>query len=270
MEPVTFHFRANIPLGTPTNTSGSSRPILPLNLPIHTIHYTGIRPDQIWFSGGDGVFDTIEQVFQFMQRLEQVALGAGKPFEYNTTIPIMSDNSAHVIAYADEYMAAHSAGENSISHGTLFIAGTGQPLNTGAITAFQWWNAVLEATGRLQPNSQIIPHTDMPGAQTPCPGEAILMDLTTLRTPYTPPTITNPDTGEEDMAEKIWLCKPGPEMIGRTDIIFICFGSGVVRHCSGPDTVDVSDVREYHGVEHFNQLARAANKMGGAEIQLLV
>ena len=183
---VQFHLRSASDLGVPTNTSGSTRPLMMMKRPIHTIHYTGLRPDQIWFSGGDGVFDSIEAVFQFVKRLEEVARRAGKPFEYNTVIPVMADGSAHVLAYADEYVAAHSSGENTIAHGTLFITGVGQELNDGAILAFQWWNAVLEYSGRLTANSQILPHNQMPGAATACPGPPIIRRLPELRTPYVP------------------------------------------------------------------------------------
>lgn len=189
---VQFHLRSASDLGVPTNTSGSTRPLMMMNRPIHTAHYTGLRPDQIWFSGGDGVFDSIEAVFQFVKRLEEVARRAGKPFEYNTVIPVMADGSAHVLAYADEYVAAHSSGENTLAHGTLFITGIGQELNDGAILAFQWWNAVLESSGRLTSNSQILPHNQMSGAATDCPGPPIIRRLPELRTPYSPPAPSAP------------------------------------------------------------------------------
>lgn len=181
---VQFHLRSASDLGVPTNTSGSTRPLMLMNRPIHTIHYTGIRPDQVWFSGGDGVFDNIEAVYSFLRRLEEVARRSGKPFEYNTVIPVMADGSAHVLAYADEYVAAHSSGENTLAHGTLFATGIGQDLNAGAVLAFQWWNAVLEYSGRLTANSQILPHDQMPDAQTSCPGVPIKNRLSQLRTPY--------------------------------------------------------------------------------------
>lgn len=187
MEPVTFHLRTEVGWGTPTNTSGSPRPLLKPGLGIHTVHYTGIRPDQIGFSGGDGVFETIEDYFKFLRRLEEIARASGKPFEYNTMIPVMADNSSHVVAYADEYQAAHSAGENTISHGTQFSTGVDQDLNWGAVYAFQYWNAVLEATGRLIPDSVITPHKEMDGASTACPGPKIMGWMPTLRSPYVPP-----------------------------------------------------------------------------------
>ncbi|MET0785236.1 MAG: hypothetical protein ABWY25_00830, partial [Paenisporosarcina sp.] len=161
---VTFHTRHEAGLKSPTNVSGSPRPLLPMNLPIHTVHYTGIPVTSVWFSGGDGIFGSIDDVFSYLNKVEEVARRAGKPFEYNTIIPVMHDNSSHVIAYADEFVAAHSAGENTISHGTQFTTGVNQPLNEGAIEAFRWWNAVLEAAGRLMPQSQITPHKNMPGA----------------------------------------------------------------------------------------------------------
>lgn len=181
---VEFHLRSAADLGVPTNTSGSTRPLMQMNRPWHTVHYTGIRPDQIWFSGGDGVFDNIEDVYRFLRRLEEVARGSGKPFEYNTVIPVMADGSAHVLAYADEYVAAHSAGENALAHGTLIAAGVGQDINDGTILAFRWWNAILRASGRLSVNSTITPHGEMPDAGTPCPGIKIINRLPELRVPY--------------------------------------------------------------------------------------
>lgn len=193
MEPQ-FHLRGEIGLDTPTSTSGATRPLLLMNRPIHTVHYTGIFPRQIFFSGGDGIFDTIEQFFDYINQVESIARRAGKPFEYNTFIPVMSDNSSHVCAYADEYVAAHSAGENTISHGTQFATGVDQPLNEGAKLAFRWWNAVLEATGRLANPSEIVPHCDMDGAQTACPGKPILSDMAELRLPYVAPVKPKPTT----------------------------------------------------------------------------
>jgi hypothetical protein len=191
-EPVQFHTRGAVGLSEPTNTSGTPRPKLPMLRPYHTVHYTGILTSQIWFSEGDGIFDDIDEVFEFMRRLEEVARRAGKPFEYNTTIPVMSDNSSHVVAYADEYVAAHSAGNNTTSHGTLIIAGVNQPINDGTVLAFQWWNAVLEASGRLILPSDIREHNEMPGAQTACPGVPIHNRMPELRTPYQAPTIPPP------------------------------------------------------------------------------
>jgi hypothetical protein len=184
---VEFHTRPEVGFGTPTSTSGAIRPLMLMNRPYHTVHYTGLRPDQIWFSGGDGVFSTIEDVYRFSRRLEEVARGSGKPFEYNTLIPVMSNGSAHVVAYADEYVAAHSAGENTLAHGTLIIAGVGQDINQGVIEAFTWWNAVLEASGRLQRSSLITPHGDMPDGNTSCPGLKIRARLPELRAPYVAP-----------------------------------------------------------------------------------
>ena len=57
---------------------------------------------------------------------------------------------------------------------------------------------------------------------------------------------------------------------GITGVIhFAVHESGIVRHASGPDIIGVTDVRPINGVPHFNQLARAANHMSGANITLL-
>ena len=272
MEPVKFHYRANVPLDVPTSTNGTRRPLLQMNLPYHTVHYTGLQPRQIWFSN-NGVFNTIEDVFKFLERLEEVARRSGKPYEYNTLIPVMADGSSHVIAYADEYRAAHSAGENSIAHGTLIIAGVGQDVPDGTILAFQWWNAVLEASGRLQANSLVTPHHDMPDAATACPGVKIDGVMPRLRAPYVAPApeptkpTTPPTTGDTDMEP--FIAKPGPEIAHKTDVHFFVAPNGIVRHAQGPDTEGGIAVREIHGVAHFNGYARVSNFMTGSEIALI-
>lgn len=210
MSDVQFHLRSASQLGSPTNTTGSPRPLMMANRTTHTIHSTGVPKHQIYFAQSDGRFKTINDAFKFVKRLEEVARRAGKPFEYNTVIPVMIDNSAHVLAYADEYVAAHSAGNNQSSHGTLLAVGIDQPLNDGAIRAFQWWNAVLEASGRLIPVSQILPHFQMPGARTSCPGPAVMASYPRLITPYSTPTPVPPPSpsipsypGGQDMFKPI-------------------------------------------------------------------
>ena len=215
---VNFHLRQESDLGVPTSTSGKQRPLMQMNRPWHTAHYTGLQPRQIWFAGPGGIFNNIEDVYRFVRRLEEVARNSGKPFEYNTVIPVMADGSAHILAYADEYVAAHSAGENTLAHGTLFVTGVGQDLNDGAILAFKYWNAILRLTGRLAANSQIMPHQDMPGARTACPGYKIMSRLPELRRPYVKPgnplpapnpPITFPELEEEIMVALIIKPPPG-------------------------------------------------------------
>lgn len=207
---VQFHERSSSDLGVPTSTSGATRPLMQMNRPYHTVHYTGLQSRQIWFSGPGGVFLSIEDVYRFVNRLEEVARGSGKPFEYNTVIPVMHDGSAHVLAYSDEYVAAHSAGENTLAHGTLLVTGVGQDLNAGAILAFRWWNAILRASGRLSESSMITPHQDMPDARTACPGSKVMSRLQELRVPYVkpgsplpPPKPAIPELEEEIMVALI-------------------------------------------------------------------
>lgn len=230
-EPVQFHTRKIVGWGEPTNVSGSPRPKLKLDLPIHTIHYTGINPSQIGYSGGDGVFDSIEDYFSFLRRLEEIARASGKPFEYNTMIPVMADNSSHVVAYADEYQAAHSAGENTFSHGTQFSTGVDQDLNGGAAFAFQWWNAVLLASHRLASDSVILPHKEMPDAATACPGPKIMGWMPILRTRYVAPSLPDPiDTGDDMSGEaRITIFQPAEDENASAEFIALvdCNGNAL-------------------------------------------
>lgn len=52
---------------------------------------------------------------------------------------------------------------------------------------------------------------------------------------------------------------------------FAAFDSGIVRHCAGPDTAAWPGAVEIpiKGGAHWNQLARAANAMSGAELALI-
>lgn len=70
-----------------------------------------------------------------------------------------------------------------------------------------------------------------------------------------------PDPGDDPI---MYIVKPGPEIKHMTDVHFRVHDSGIVGHASGPDTVGITDVRECHGVAHFNIYVRAANHMTGA------
>ena len=52
---------------------------------------------------------------------------------------------------------------------------------------------------------------------------------------------------------------------------FLAFDTGIVRHAAGPDVEhwDDADQLPIRGPEHYDQLARAARAMGGADITLV-
>jgi hypothetical protein len=202
MTEPTFHLRAESDFGTPTNTTGSARPLLRMGLPWLTVHYSGVMPSQVSYSQ-DGVFMDDRSVALHMGNLERIARASGKPFEYNTIIPAMADpNAAHIWAYADEYQAAHSAGENADAYGVQFPNGVGQRLTPGQIRAFVWWHAVMVAAGRLAPMHAVMKHREMPGAATICPGPAIELDWTPLLAKYEPPAPDPIDTPEDDEMDR--------------------------------------------------------------------
>lgn len=216
----TFHLRSESDFGPPTNTSGSPRPKLRLNLPWLTYHYSGVPVAQVAYSQ-NGAFADDSTVAHHMANLERVARNAGKPYEYNAVIPAMLDpQAAHVWAYADEYQAAHSAGENADAYGVQFPNGIGQPLTPGQIRAFVWWHAVMEAAGRLAPNHQVTPHHDMPGAATICPGPAIDAQRPLLLAKWEPDTTTPEGDNEmkrykDNRYSNEWLIPEGTNLSGQ-------------------------------------------------------
>lgn len=97
-------------------------------------------------------------------------------------------------------------------------------------------------------------------------------DVSAANTPPPVPTVpTTPSNPGEDTMKAIYY--PGPAISHLTDVHFAAFESGVIRHASGPDTspnVWGNVPKEpINGNAHFNQLARAAIHMSGAQITLL-
>jgi len=153
------------------NSDGSIRPALS-DEPFMTIHYTGVN-----VTYGDAG-DTVNEILA----LQNYAVLAGKPFEYNYIID--QDDSDRIYEYAGTFRAAHSAGENDIAVGVLIFNGTAEPMTDKQVRKVQWLRAYLIETGILQASVDTRPHRQMPGANTACPGQLILNRWAEIVTPY--------------------------------------------------------------------------------------
>lgn len=137
------------------NSDGSVRPPL-WDEPMLTAHYTGNNIDYTGKDAGE-VVRQIQQVFS-----------TTKPNEYNYCIGQNEDDK--IIEYAGKFQAAHSAGENSIAFGVLFLLGVGEDPTPTMINKYRWLRDVLIYSGHLRVNVDQRMHFQMPGAATACPG----------------------------------------------------------------------------------------------------
>lgn len=189
----------------PTSNSGATRPRLARPVPTITVHYTG-APIRARTRTDDAT--------TYMRRLQQIASGDGKSFEYNYVIPPRTDPAAAVVwEYAGDYQAAHSAGENAVSVGVLFALGVDnhpsypsfdrnrptvwELLTPGMVDAYRWLCEHLINQGVVRSAVAQTPHRNMPGAATACPGNSILQQWADLTAPNPPPggnpTMDTPD-----------------------------------------------------------------------------
>jgi hypothetical protein len=157
------------------NSDGSLRPPLS-NEPWMTIHWPGV--DVLY---GD-VGDTVAEILA----LQNYAVLAGKPFEYNYILD--QDDSPYIYEYAGTFRAAHSAGENDLAVGVLMFNGTREPYTDKQVRKIQWLRAFLVETGILNGMVDTRQHKEMPGANTACAGWSADLRWAEIETPYNPPT----------------------------------------------------------------------------------
>lgn len=143
------------------NSNGTPRPRLVRPYAFMTYHYTGVNVN--W---GD-VGDTVAEI----TAIERYAAKVGKPNEYNTVIHQDPDDLIH--QYAGDFRAAHSAGENSISHGVLLLNGIKELPTQKQVHKVQWLTQLLRYVGLVDTQTWYRGHRDMPNAATACPGALI-------------------------------------------------------------------------------------------------
>lgn len=142
------------------SSTGSPRPKLGFE-PWITFHQTGVG--HLYGDPGDSI--------QEIQAIERWAASQNKPNEYNYVIA--QDEDQDVWEYAGPYQAAHSGGENSQSVGVLFLNGNTEHVTPLQIKKFRWLVYVLKTFAVVSGNVIILPHDQMPGAQTSCPDNVV-------------------------------------------------------------------------------------------------
>ena len=143
---------------TVTNSNGSRRPALATGLRTLTVHYTG----------ASGALAGNDPLAAF-KSLHQFAINERKPYEYNYVITW----DGQVFEFAGLFQAAHSASENLTSIGVQFHNAVGEPLLDAQLVSFLALRRHLVEIGALSAGHVVVKHREMPGASTPCPGEAI-------------------------------------------------------------------------------------------------
>jgi hypothetical protein len=225
--------------------SGAPRPRLAVPLRTFTVHYTGAGTQ--WLDYGDTVPE--------LRSIEQYARGVGKPNEYNS----VSDSESVTWEYAGPFRAAHSAGENETAWGHLVLYGLEALTEAGAAALIA---GVIKArvqcvkAGYLTPDHKVVPHCNMPGASTTCPGPLWTNTRwwAALSRPLVPadfgvvepPTVTLPE--EDPVAAIKFIALPPDPVVTPNAPWFICTEFDTV-YCTG---------------EHYRQ-ARAA---GWPEVRL--
>ena len=194
---MAYYSRGDTGLPAPHNNDGTTlRPLLPPGLHVITVHYPGAPVGRTFAD-----LDTPDEQAAYLRAVQRSAATV-KSYEYNYLIFQTGD----VLEYAGDHLAAHSAGENAESYGVQMVNGQDELCTDAQVVAFRWLRDVhLKGRGRLAADARTVPHRDMPGAATACPGDrAIMPRMDDLRAPY----VTPAPPQEDDMASK-WLIQLG-------------------------------------------------------------
>jgi hypothetical protein len=170
-------------LPAPHNNDGTTRrPLLAPYRTQLTAHYPG---SPLGRSYADMFGDVKKKTY--VHSVQRSAQASGKSFEYNYFVFM----DGEVWEYAGDFLAAHSAGENADAYGVQFVNGQDDLCTDAQVTAYQWLRDIhLKSRQRVTMTAQTIPHREMPGAATACPGpRAVMPRLADLRLPYAPQSV---------------------------------------------------------------------------------
>jgi len=177
---VVYCDRVESGLPVPHNNDGvTTRPLLKNGIGILTDHYPG---SSATYKNMDGPVKKKIYINEVQRQAMARPPATRNSFEYNYFIFM----DGEVWEYAGEYLAAHSAGENPIAYGVQFVNGNDDLCTDIQVLAYQWLRDVhLKLRGKVSSNAVSIPHREMPGAATLCPGDrAIMPRMNDLRKPY--------------------------------------------------------------------------------------
>ena len=157
----------------PTSLNGEVRPALKPDRLTLTVHYVG-----------SGTFTDTGDTPSEIRAIHAYSVSPSKrtPWEYNYVV----DSEGELWTYAGEREAAHSAGENHLAVGVLMLAGLNDAPTEAMILGFRQLRWLLQDVGLLSRQHSVVPHGQMPGATTSCPGPATLARWSSLVEPWSP------------------------------------------------------------------------------------
>jgi hypothetical protein len=212
---VVYRDRTYAGLPIPHSNDGTSpRPLLAPYRTQLTAHYPG---SPLGRSYAEMAGDVKKKTY--VHAVQRSALANGKSFEYNYFVFM----DGEVWEYAGDFLAAHSAGENADAYGVQFVNGQDDLCTDAQVTAYQWLRDIhLKSRQRVTMTAATIPHREMPGAATACPGpRAVMPRLADLRKPYLPiqpPTPEPPPLEDEDMLTYIAQIPDGRFLLVGTSV----------------------------------------------------
>lgn len=144
-----------LPLEVKSFNRITRRPVLPTQLGLMVVHYTGVNQRY-------ATQDTVKVIN---------SINRWKLNEYNYVI----DQSGAVFELAGRFQSAHCLNYNDKSYGILFLNGTAEPCTDAQVEAFTWLKNLMRWTQQINPTPYVVPHKLL--RATACPG------LVNLRVP---------------------------------------------------------------------------------------
>ena len=177
---ITFMNRVEcgLPATVFNNDGVRRRPALQVPVKTLTWHYVG--------SSSPVFTKDIPAVVTAMKNLQANAVAMKKSNEYNYVIFALDDGTAVIAEYAGSFLAAHCTGSNTKSVGCLFYLGATsvnaqghplgfQPMPDAMVPAYRFLrDRILRPFGVCNADTVETFHHDMPGANTPCPGDSVI------------------------------------------------------------------------------------------------
>jgi hypothetical protein len=184
------------------SASGARRPPLEL-APLIAWHWPGVVAT---YTGRD--IGAVIRAIDAAARARPVPA----PNEYNYVHG--PDDDGLVYEYAGPFEAAHSAGENDSAVGELFLVPIGGQITDAQIVKHQWLRDTILIPQRIVRADVLeLPHGEMPGAATQCPGPSVIASRARLIAPYQPPEEDDPNMNARPIVTT-WAGESWPILVG--------------------------------------------------------